>query len=58
IPKLKLLQGIVPSICLHWSLMQWSADPTEHMHIDYVKIPGHARNGHDYNEQVCRYVCR
>jgi hypothetical protein len=58
IPKLELLQGVVPSIRSHGSLMQWSADPTERAHIDYVKVPGRAGNGHDYDEQVCRYLDR
>jgi hypothetical protein len=58
IPKLELLQGVVPSIHSHGSLMQWSADPTERAHIDYVKVPGRAGNNHDYDEQVCRFLNR
>jgi hypothetical protein len=58
IPKLELLQGVVPSIRSHGSIMQWSADPTERAHIDYVKVPGRAGNNHDYDEQVCRYLDR
>ncbi|KAG2032818.1 hypothetical protein BDR03DRAFT_1014865 [Suillus americanus] len=38
------------------AVMQWSADPMERAHIDYVKVPGHARNNHDYDKQVCRYL--
>ncbi|KAG0697885.1 hypothetical protein DFH29DRAFT_878419 [Suillus ampliporus] len=56
IPKLELLQGVVPSLHSHGSVMQWSADPMECAHIDYVKVPGHAGNNHDYNEQVCHYL--
>jgi hypothetical protein len=58
IPKLELLQGVVPSIRSHGSPMQWSADPTERAHIDCVKVPGRAGNNHDYDEQVCRYLDR
>ncbi|KAG2073128.1 hypothetical protein BDR04DRAFT_1116489 [Suillus decipiens] len=58
IPKLELLQGVVPSIHSHRSVMQWSADPMEHVHIDYVKVPGHAGNNHNYDEQVCHYLDR
>lgn len=58
IPKLELLQGVVPSIHSHRSVMQWSADPTECAHIDYIKVPGCAGNNHNYDEQVCRYLDR
>ena len=33
IPKLELLQSVVPSIRLSGMLMQWSTDVTEHAHI-------------------------
>ena len=58
IPKLELLQGVAPSIRSHGSPMQWSADPTERAHIDYIKIPGRAGNKHDYDEQICRHLDR
>ncbi|KAF8546026.1 hypothetical protein OG21DRAFT_1528098 [Imleria badia] len=32
IPKLELLQGVVPDIRHSGPIMQWSADPTEHAH--------------------------
>ncbi|KAG1783205.1 hypothetical protein EV702DRAFT_1191636 [Suillus placidus] len=56
IPKLELLQGVVPSIRSHGALMQWSADPTKHAHIAVVKVPARAGNNHDYDAQVCRYL--
>ncbi|KAG1744030.1 uncharacterized protein EDB91DRAFT_1050772 [Suillus paluster] len=56
IPKLKLLQGVVPSIYSHGTVMQWSADPTEHEHIRVVKEPSRAGNNHDYDMQVCRHL--
>ncbi|KAG9309564.1 hypothetical protein JVU11DRAFT_10544 [Chiua virens] len=40
IPKLKLLQHIIPSICESGAVMQWSADTTEHAHVTEVKNPG------------------
>ncbi|KAG1870221.1 hypothetical protein DFJ58DRAFT_723118 [Suillus subalutaceus] len=58
IPKLELLQGVVPSICSHGAVMQWSADPTEHAHIKVVKEPARAGNNHDYDAQVCRHLDR
>ncbi|KAN0075262.1 hypothetical protein V8E55_011285 [Tylopilus felleus] len=42
IPKLELLQHVIPSICD--SVMQWSADATEHAHVTEVKNPAHAGN--------------
>ena len=33
IPKLELLQSIIPSICLSGAVIQWSADITEHAHV-------------------------
>ncbi|KAG2344282.1 hypothetical protein BDR05DRAFT_860035, partial [Suillus weaverae] len=56
IPKLELLQGVVPSIYSHSAVMQWSADPTEHAHIKVVKEPARAGNNHDYDMQVCRHL--
>ncbi|KAG1902916.1 uncharacterized protein F5891DRAFT_1186059 [Suillus fuscotomentosus] len=56
IPKLELLQGVVPSIWLLGILTQWSTDPTEHAHIAIVKVPARAGNNHDYDAQVCRYL--
>ncbi|KAG2110896.1 uncharacterized protein F5147DRAFT_772164 [Suillus discolor] len=59
IPKLELLQGVVPSIQLLGILTQWSADPTKHAHIAIVKVPARAGNNHDYDAQVCRHLdCR
>ncbi|KAG2750887.1 hypothetical protein P692DRAFT_201710227 [Suillus brevipes Sb2] len=58
IPKLELLQGVVPSIYSHGAVMQWSTDPTEHVHIKVVKEPARAGNNHDYDAQVCRHLDR
>ncbi|KAH7918506.1 hypothetical protein BV22DRAFT_1051691 [Leucogyrophana mollusca] len=48
--------GVVPSICSHGALMQWTADVTEHAHIDIIKVPACSRNKKDYNPQICRYL--
>ncbi|KAG1726017.1 uncharacterized protein EDB91DRAFT_1239705 [Suillus paluster] len=58
IPKLELLQGVVPSIYSHGTVMQWSTDPTEHVHIRVVKEPSRAGNNHNYDAQVCRHLDR
>jgi hypothetical protein len=58
IPKLELLQSIVP--CIQWSgtLPQWSADTTERLHIVYIKMPRENTNGRDYPPQICRNLDR
>jgi len=39
IPKLELMQSVVPSIPRVGVTIQWSADVTEHAHIDQIKDP-------------------
>jgi len=39
IPKLELLQSIIPSIMWSGALPQWSADVTERLHINLIKKP-------------------
>ena len=58
IPKLELLQSIVPSIRLSGALMQWSTDITEHAHIQEIKIPACAGNNQNYYSQIARYLDR
>ncbi|KAG9310021.1 hypothetical protein JVU11DRAFT_10058 [Chiua virens] len=36
--------------------MQWSADPTEHAHIQEIKIPARAGNNQDYYSQIARHL--
>lgn len=48
----------MPSIWSHDTLMQWSADPTKYAHITTMKTSARARNNHDYDVQVCRYLDR
>ncbi|KIJ07860.1 hypothetical protein PAXINDRAFT_38790, partial [Paxillus involutus ATCC 200175] len=44
IPKLELMQSVVPSIAVVGSLLQWSADTTEHAHIAIIKDPAEVTN--------------
>ncbi|KAG2125087.1 hypothetical protein DEU56DRAFT_744061 [Suillus clintonianus] len=58
IPKLELMQSIVPSIRNSGVIAQWSADVTEHAHITEVKDPARSSNNHNYDPQICRYLDR
>ena len=58
IPKLELLQSIVPSIMWSGALPQWSADATERLHIDFIKVPRGNTNNIDYYSQICRHLDR
>ncbi|KAF8548025.1 hypothetical protein OG21DRAFT_1489716 [Imleria badia] len=58
IPKLELMQSVVPSIAQAGCLLQWSADTTEHAHIEVVKEPASMTNHHDYDAQICRALDR
>ncbi|KIJ10592.1 hypothetical protein PAXINDRAFT_85809, partial [Paxillus involutus ATCC 200175] len=53
IPKLELMQSVVLSIVAVGSLLQWSADMTEHAHIVVIKDPAEATNNREYNPQIC-----
>ncbi|KAH0839465.1 hypothetical protein J3R83DRAFT_272 [Lanmaoa asiatica] len=53
IPKLELMQSVAPSIPRVGCLLQWSADTTEHAHIEVVKDPASMTNHHDYDAQIC-----
>ncbi|KAF9016394.1 hypothetical protein BDP27DRAFT_1440698 [Rhodocollybia butyracea] len=58
IPKLEFLQNIVPSISASGPIMQWTADMTEHAHIDLVKDPARSGNNHAFEIQICRGLDR
>ena len=58
IPKLELMQSVVPSVVASGVVMQWSADTTEHAHITEIKTPGRSGNNRSYNPQICRYLDR
>jgi hypothetical protein len=58
IPKLELLHSVITSIRWSGPPIQWSADPTEHAHIDVVKVPSENTNNGQYGPQICRYLDR
>ncbi|KAG1764318.1 hypothetical protein EDD22DRAFT_776077 [Suillus occidentalis] len=58
IPKLELMQSITASARQVGSLIQWSADATEHAHITEVKDPARHTNNNDYDPQICHYLDR
>ncbi|KAF8417606.1 hypothetical protein L210DRAFT_3615989 [Boletus edulis BED1] len=58
IPKIELMQSVAPSIEQVGSLLQWSADTTEHAHIEVVKEPALTTNNHNYDAQICRCLDR
>jgi len=58
IPKLELLQSVIPSIRDSGAVMQWSADITEHAHIQEIKVPACAGNNQNYYSQIARYLDR
>ncbi|KAG1854650.1 hypothetical protein C8R48DRAFT_609736 [Suillus tomentosus] len=58
IPKLELMQSIVPSIRNTGVAMQWTADTTEHAHITEIKDPARSSNNNNYDPQICRHLDR
>ena len=58
IPKLELLQSVVPTVCHNRAPCQWSADFTEDTHIDVVKDPVRSGNNRAHESQICRYLDR
>ncbi|KAG1738912.1 uncharacterized protein EDB91DRAFT_1237678 [Suillus paluster] len=58
IPKLELMQSVVPSIRNSGVTAQWSADVTEHVHITKIKDPARSSNNNNYNPQICCHLDR
>lgn len=58
IPKLELMQSVMPNTRLSGAPFQWTADVTEHEHIVKVKIPVRGTNGRDESAQICRTLDR
>lgn len=58
IPKLELMQHVVPSIRVSGAPMQWSADVTEHAHVTEIKNPARAGNNQNYYAQIARHLDR
>ncbi|KAG2066396.1 hypothetical protein BDR04DRAFT_1030123, partial [Suillus decipiens] len=56
IPKLELMQSVMPSIHQVGSLLQWSADTTEHGHITLIKDPTDSSNNINYDAQICWFL--
>ncbi|KAI6017739.1 hypothetical protein BKA83DRAFT_4465155 [Pisolithus microcarpus] len=56
IPKLELMQSVAPSISELGVPVQWSADMTEHAHIEVIKEPASTTNHQNYNTQICHYL--
>ena len=56
IPKLELLQSVVPSIQCSGPVMQWSANVTEHAHIQEIKVPTCSGNNRNYYDQIARHL--
>ncbi|KIJ63226.1 hypothetical protein HYDPIDRAFT_66475, partial [Hydnomerulius pinastri MD-312] len=58
IPKLELMQSIVPSIRTNGPIFQWSVDLTENAHITEIKLPSETTNNNNYDPQICRALDR
>jgi hypothetical protein len=58
IPKLELMQSVVPNIKANGPAINWTADHTEHAHIEVVKDPGRSGNNQNYEGQICRDLDR
>ena len=58
IPKLELLQSVVPNIRANGAPMQWTANHTEHAHITEVKTPACAGNNQHQESQIARHLDR
>ncbi|KLO16815.1 hypothetical protein SCHPADRAFT_822533, partial [Schizopora paradoxa] len=59
IPKLELMQHLVPFTRELGSLEQYSTEQIERLHIDMAKDPYRATNKKgDYEEQICRFLDR
>ena len=58
IPKLEIMQSIIPSIRWSGVPIQWTVDVTEHTHITEIKVPAESSNNNNYEPQICRYLDR
>ena len=53
IPRLELMQSVVPNIQANGASIQFSADVTERAHITEIKNPAHAGNNQHNKSQIC-----
>ncbi|KAJ7128227.1 hypothetical protein C8R43DRAFT_897203 [Mycena crocata] len=58
IPKLEFMQSVVPGIRANGVPYQWTADVTEHAHIEEVKVHAAKGNNRRYEDQICRSLDR
>ena len=58
IPKLELMQSVVTNIKANGAAINFTADHTEHAHIEVVKVPAKSGNNQKYEEQICRHLDR
>ena len=56
IPKLEFMQSVISNIQQNGVAIQWSADVTEHAHIEVVKDPACAGNNQGYESQISWYL--
>ena len=54
IPKLELMQSVVPNIRANGIAFQYPVDATEHAHIAEIKNPARSGNNQNYETQICR----
>jgi hypothetical protein len=57
IPKLELMQSVVPNIRANGAAIQFTADVTERSHVE-IKIPAREGNKQKYEAQICRHLDR
>ncbi|KAI5988871.1 hypothetical protein F5J12DRAFT_907673 [Pisolithus orientalis] len=56
IPKLELMQSIIPSVKCVGGTIQWTTDVTEHTLVLEIKTPTSTSNNNNYNPQICWYL--
>jgi len=56
IPELELMQSVISNIKANGAPINWTADHTEHTHIDVVKEPVDSGNNQNYEEQICHHL--
>jgi len=58
IPKLELMQNVIPSIRRSGVTIQWTVDVTEHANITEIKDPTQQSNNNNYDPQICQHLDR
>ena len=56
--KLELLQSVVPGIQQSGLAMQWTANITEHVHVEEIKVLARAGNNQNYYSQITHHLNR